>query len=292
MHIATLRGGGLAVIRGGQAIPLESGSPRETSMSMRELIGRYDEFAPSLARVERINGAEANGSAELDAPIRDPSKIWAAASNYQRGTAAPGEGRGRGDKPALSGEQILEMAFLKPPSAIVGPGEAIVIPRGAQTIFPELELCAVIGRTCRNASAAEALDFVFGYTIILDVTARGYGAGVDGRATRCVRKGFDSFAPLGPWITTRDEISDPQELWMRLWVNDELRQSATTGAMINDVATLVSYLSGVGTLEPGDLIATGNPDSPEYQHQLTDGDTIRAEIEGIGSMELSVAREE
>jgi 2-keto-4-pentenoate hydratase/2-oxohepta-3-ene-1,7-dioic acid hydratase in catechol pathway len=106
-----------------------------------------------------------------------------------------------------------------------------------------------------------------------------------------VRKGFETFAPIGPWITTKDEIRDPHNLLMRLWVNDELRQSAKTDAMVNDISVLVSYLSQVGTLYPGDLIATGNPDAPAFQKQLAPGDTLKAEIEGIGIMSLGVARE-
>ena len=106
-----------------------------------------------------------------------------------------------------------------------------------------------------------------------------------------MRKGFDSFAPVGPWITTRDEVRDPQNLMMRLWVNGELRQSAKTDAMVNGVADLVSYLSGVSTLYPGDLIATGNPDAPAFQKQLAPGDALKAEIEGIGAMNLTVGKE-
>ena len=157
---------------------------------------------------------------------------------------------------------MLEHIFLKPPSAVIGPGDSIVIPSNAETVFPELELCVVIGRECRNLSVDEAMDAVFGYSVILDVTARGYGSGRNLMGTRCVRKGFDTFAPVGPWIVTRDEIPDPQALEMRLWVNDDLRQSASTGGMINGVARLVSYLSEVGTLFPGDLIASGNPPTP------------------------------
>jgi 2-keto-4-pentenoate hydratase/2-oxohepta-3-ene-1,7-dioic acid hydratase in catechol pathway len=109
-------------------------------------------------------------------------------------------------------------------------------------------------------------------------------------ATRCVRKGYDTFAPCGPWITTRDEIRDPQSLTMQLWVNGQLKQSATTGGMINGVADLVSYLSRVSTLYPGDLITTGNPDAPDFQEKLVPGDVLKAEIEGIGSMNLYVGR--
>lgn len=108
--------------------------------------------------------------------------------------------------------------------------------------------------------------------------------------TRCVRKGFDTFAPVGPWIVTRDKIPDPQALEMRLWVNDDLRQSASTGGMINGVARLVSYLSEVGTLFPGDLIASGNPDAPAFQKQLAPGDELTAEIDGVGQLRVGVAR--
>ena len=106
---------------------------------------------------------------------------------------------------------------------------------------------------------------------------------------RCVRKGYDTFAPVGPLITTRDEIPDPQRLNLKLWVNGELRQSASTETMINGVSELVSFLSHVSTLEPGDLIATGTPDSPAHQRKLIAGDVMIAEIEGIGKMSLKVA---
>ena len=106
--------------------------------------------------------------------------------------------------------------------------------------------------------------------------------------TRCVRKGYETFAPIGPWIATRDEVPDPQGLLAQLWVNDELTQSATTQGMINGVAELVSYLSGISTLHPGDLIATGNPDSPQFQRSLEPGDRMRAEIQHIGTLNLTV----
>jgi 2-keto-4-pentenoate hydratase/2-oxohepta-3-ene-1,7-dioic acid hydratase in catechol pathway len=225
----------------------------------------------------------------LKAPVERPSKIWAAAGNYKRGSSGLDEARGRGTAGGATPQELLENTFLKPPSAIIGPEEDVVIPKGAQTIFPELELCAVIGKETRNVTREKALEAVFGYTIILDVTARGYGVGKSGLTSRCVRKGFDTFAPLGPWITTRDEIEDPQNLLMQLWVNDDLVQSARTDGMINGVAELVSYLSEVGTLYPGDLIATGNPDAPEFQRRLVPGDRLKAEIEGIGVLNLGVA---
>lgn len=212
-------------------------------------------------------------------------------ANYKRGSTGLDDARGRGTAGSATPEEILERTFLKPPSAIIGPEEDIIIPKEAETIFPELELCVVIGKKSRNLAKAQAVEAVFGYTIILDVTARGYGSGKGMPGSRCVRKGFETFAPIGPWITTKDEIADPENLWMQLWVNGELRQSAKTDAMVNSVAELISYLSHVGTLYPGDLIATGNPDAPAYQRQLAPGDTLKAELEGIGVMSLGVGRE-
>ena len=181
------------------------------------------------------------------------------------------------------------MTFLKPSSAIIGPEQSILIPKGERVVYPELELCVVIGKKARNISQAEAMDHVFGYTIMLDMTARGPNApGTGVGSCRSVRKGFETFAPIGPWITTRDEIPNPHRLAMNLWINGELRQSANTSGMINGVAELVSFLSEVTTLLPGDLISTGNPDSPEFQRKLVVGEKLKAEIENIGAMNLCV----
>ena len=185
----------------------------------------------------------------------------------------------------------MENIFLKPPSAIAGPEDNIIIPKNAESIFPELELCVVIGKKVRHLSKAQAMDAVFGYTIMQDVTARGFGKSKNMSGTRSVRKGFETFAPIGPWITTKDEIADPHNLWMKLWINGELKQSAKTDAMINDITTQISFLSQVTTLYPGDLLTTGNPDSPEFQEKLKPGDVLKSEIEGIGAMTNGVAKD-
>lgn len=292
MHLALLKPHDLAVIQDQSCIVVGAALARERVLpegpSMIDLIDRYDSLREQLERaIERGTPVKLDPN-QLKAPVEKPTKIWAAASNYRRGSSGLDEARGRGTARDLSPQDILEMTFLKPPSAVIGPEEEIVIPKSAETIFPELELCIVIGKKARNLSKEQALEVVFGYTIILDVTARGYGSGKNLPASRCVRKGFDTFAPLGPWITTKDEIPDPQNLTMRLRVNGELRQSARTDAMVNGVAELVSYLSLVSTLYPGDLIATGNPDAPSFQTQLQPGDVLKAEIEGIGAMNLRV----
>lgn len=295
MRLAAVKPNNLAVVKDNALIPIGETLAREGRLpqgsSMIDLITRYDSLKDWLEKAASGGAQVRLNPKQLSAPVERPSKIWGAASNYRRGASGLDSASGRGSAQEMTAEQIIETTFLKPPSAVVGPEADIVIPKNAETIFPELELCAVIGKEVRSISQQEALGAVFGYTIILDVTARGYGSNKSLVATRCVRKGFETFAPIGPWITTKDEIRNPQNLEMRLWVNGELRQSANTSAMINSVAELVSYLSAVSTLYPGDLIATGNPDSPSFQKQLAPGDVLKAEIQDIGSMNLYVVRE-
>ena len=295
MKFASIKPNEIAVIKNDRLVPVGHRLARHGALpqnfTMLDLIADYDRLKIAL------ESAVANGVAlDLDAnrlkpPVETPTKIWAAAGNYKRGSAGLGDARGRGSSAKTSPEELLENIFLKPPSSIAGPGDNILVPKNADSIFPELELCVVIGKKTRHVSKERAFDAIFGYTIMLDVTARGYGLSKNLSGTRNVRKGFESFAPIGPWITTRDEIPDPHNLWMKLWINNDLKQSAKTDAMINDIATQVSFLSEVTTLYPGDLISTGNPDSPEFQEKLKPGDILKAEIEGIGAMTLGVAKE-
>jgi 2-keto-4-pentenoate hydratase/2-oxohepta-3-ene-1,7-dioic acid hydratase in catechol pathway len=281
LRLASLQPFGIGVVTEDGVVPVES-------RTMAEVLEHWEGLRDQLAALPGSHTPVPLDKVRLGPPVPNPSKIWAAAGNYRRGTGDLGQGTGRGSGRSGDPRDLLHEVFLKPPSAITGPGAKIVIPANADTIFPELELCVVIGRKCRNLAPEDVWDAIFGYTIILDVTARGYGGG-SLQSTRNVRKGFETFAPIGPWIVTRDEIADPEKLAMRLWVNGKLCQSARTDAMINGVATLVSYLSGVTALLPGDLIATGNPDAPDFQQQLQPGDELKAEIEGIGSMILTVA---
>jgi 2-keto-4-pentenoate hydratase/2-oxohepta-3-ene-1,7-dioic acid hydratase in catechol pathway len=295
MKLATIKPNDLAIVKNDRLIPIGGTLSRDGALpggaTMVDLIANYDALKTRLediaAKAQSVN-LEAS---LLGPPVQNPSKIWAAAGNYKRGSQGLGDARGRGTAGKTSPEELLENIFLKPPSAIAGPEDKILIPRNADSIFPELELCVVIGKKARHLSKQRAFDAIFGYTIMLDVTARGYGLSKNLSGTRNVRKGFETFAPIGPWITTKDEIPDPHSVWMKLWINGELKQSAKTDAMINDIATQISFLSQVTTLYPGDLITTGNPDSPEFQEKLKPGDVLKAEIEGIGAMNLGVAKE-
>jgi 2-keto-4-pentenoate hydratase/2-oxohepta-3-ene-1,7-dioic acid hydratase in catechol pathway len=295
MKLASIKPHELAVVKHDSMILVGGHLARAGALpghfSMLDLIANYDDIKEVLESVSKTGSREKLDPVLLKPPVEKPSKIWAAATNYKRGSQGLSEARGRGTAGTATPQELLERIFLKPPSAITGPEQNIIIPKDAETIFPELELCVVMGKRARNLAKERAFDAIFGYTILLDVTARGYGSGKGLPGTRCVRKGFETFAPIGPWITTKDEISDPHNLWMKLWVNGELRQSAKTDAMVNDIATLVNYLSQVTTLYPGDLIATGNPDSPDFQKQLAPGDVLTSEIEGIGVMRLGVSKE-
>ena len=290
MKLAAIKPNELAIVEGEKLISIGELLPKGSTMI--DLITAYDSIKGKLAALAAGGTGVGLDAKLLKPPVENPSKIWAAAGNYKRGTAGLGDARGRGTAAQTSPEELLENIFLKPPSAIAGPEDNILIPKNAESIFPELELCVVIGKKARHVSKTRAFDVVFGYTIMLDVTARGYGLSKNLSGTRNVRKGFETFAPIGPWITTKDEIADPHNLWMKLWINGELKQSAKTDAMINDIATQISFLSEVTTLLPGDLLTTGNPDSPEFQEKLKPGDVLKSEIEGIGAMNLGVARQQ
>ena len=289
MKLASVKPNDLAIVVNDTLIPIVDVLPRGSTMI--DLIEQYDSIKEKLQALASSGRGVKLEHKRLKPPVERPSKIYAAAGNYKRGTGGLEDARGRGHASTVAPEELLENIFLKPPSAIAGPEDNIMIPKNAESIFPELELCVVIGKKARHLSKTQAMDAVFGYTIMQDVTARGFGRSKNMAGTRSVRKGFETFAPIGPWITTKDEIDDPHNLWMKLWINGELAQSAKTDAMINDIPTQISFLSQVTTLYPGDLLTTGNPDSPEFQAKLKPGDVLKSEIEGIGAMNQGVAKE-
>jgi 2-keto-4-pentenoate hydratase/2-oxohepta-3-ene-1,7-dioic acid hydratase in catechol pathway len=177
----------------------------------------------------------------------------------------------------------VPLLFLKPPSSVIGPGETIVLPPQSQKIEHEAELAVVIGKRGRWLDPENAKDFILGYTIANDVTARDLQRR-DGQWTR--GKGFDTFCPIGPWIETE---FDPADAVVTCSVNGELRQMGSTRDMVFSVRQLVAYISSVMTLEPGDVILTGTPSGVG---QLADGDHVRINIEGVGELHNNVRAEE
>lgn len=212
---------------------------------------------------------------EVIAPVPRPGKIVAVGRNYREHAAEEGV--------AVLPDPIV---FTKFPSSVVAPEAPITWRADASgQVDYEAELAVVIGTRCRDVAVADALDTVFGYTCLNDVSARDLQV-QDGQWVRA--KSLDTFCPLGPWVVTRDEIPDPMTLAIQCRVNGEVRQAATTGEMVHGVAELIAFCSRYFTLEPGDVIATGTPggvglfrDPPVF---LADGDVVEVEIEGIGTL--------
>jgi 2-keto-4-pentenoate hydratase/2-oxohepta-3-ene-1,7-dioic acid hydratase in catechol pathway len=215
-------------------------------------------------------------------PAVYPSKIMAIGRNY-----AEHASEGGSDLPKAP------LLFNKLPNALSAHNASIVLPGISEQVDYEAELAVVIGQTAKRVNEAEALDYVFGYSLINDVSARDLQFG-DGQWTR--GKSLDSFAPLGPFITTRDEIAEVQSLKIEGLLNGEVMQSSNTSKMIFKVAHLVSYLSQGITLKPGDVIATGTPDGVGIFRKppvlLKDGDVFEVKIEKLGVLRNQVVAAE
>ncbi len=227
-------------------------------------------------------------SAKLRAPIINPPAIWAAAANYRAHQAEMKVRVGAYDRTQLSADDLMAEVFLKPASSIIGPSGTVILPKISKHVDFECELCAVIGKTARNVSAEQALDYVFGYTLCWDISIRDPW-GVGGRHnTRNIRKGFDTFCGVGPWIVSKDEIREPQDVRITVEQNGKTVMQAHTGDMINGLRDLIRFLSSVTTLQPGTLITTGTPAGVS---KLAPGDHLKGTIDGVGTMELNVEAE-
>ncbi len=275
-HVSPL---GEALVRGGH---LRSGA---TMLEVIEVLA-HQPAAMQCARDAQHAGSPVPLSAvKLLAPIVNPPSLWAAAANYKAHQAEMRIKSGGPDRSALSKDDLMAEFFLKPTSSIIGPGDTITLPALSKHVDFECELCAVIGKRARNVTEEQALDHVFGYTMCWDISQRDpWGRGREN--TRNIRKGFDTFTALGPWIVTADEIDEPQDLALMVEQNGKPAMSAHTRDMICGVREHIRFLSGVLTLRPGDLITTG---SPAGVQKLTDGDRLKGRIEKIGEMELRVA---
>jgi len=231
---------------------------------------------------------------QLAAPVPRPGKILALAGNYR---AHIREGGGQ----VVDRDNSTPRVFIKPVSAVNHHQGIVRIPRRSNAVDYEIELGVVIGKRCRYLKAEDALEYVAGYTVFNDISARSLIIHENRRPREGDRwfdwlngKWFDTFAPMGPFLVTPDEIGDPQSLRMRLWVNGELRQDASTDQMIVTVAELLQWLTEFMTLEPGDVIATGTPAGVGHTTRtyLQSGDVIEAEIEKIGRLRTVVVRGE
>ncbi len=222
------------------------------------------------------------------APIDRPGKIICLAGNYREHIIESGF------EAPLDSDVITQQLFLKPATSLIGDGDDIVIRSNNVTLGWETELAVIIGKSGRDIDQSQAMDYVFGYTILNDISERGLNSRIENRKKRerdgffdwLAGKWFDGFAPCGPWIVTADEISDPHNLAISLTVNGELRQEGNTSEMIFRIPEQIAYTSSIMTLEAGDIISTGTPVGAGIggEASLKPGDELVCEIEKIGSL--------
>jgi 2,4-didehydro-3-deoxy-L-rhamnonate hydrolase len=253
-----------------------------------------DEANAALTWAQAYGGQFAHplDQVKLRAPIPCPGKLLCLAGNYashllEGGGTFPGK------------EKMIPRFFSKPCTSVVGTQDAIRVPASTGFADWELELAVVIGKTGRNLTPEQATHHIGGYTIFNDISARELTFRQelplqegDWFFDWLVGKWLDTFGPMGPWLTTADEVSRPDNLRMQLWYNGQLQQDANTGQMIFSPAEAIAFISQFITLQPGDIISTGTPAGVGHSKKLrlNPGDQIRGEIEGLGVLENSVER--
>ena len=293
MKICRYGDGAPGLIDGDSVYPLRealaaagAARPGATMAEVIDALASHPAAGKAIAAARR-GKADALSSAMLLAPIDDPPAIWAAAMNYGAHQVEMRERVGASIRSDMPPDDLMAELFLKPASSLIGPGGTVILPKIATHVDFECELCAVIGKTARKVPAEKALDHVYGYTLCWDISVRDpWGKGRNN--TRNIRKGFDTFCGLGPWIVTRDEIREPQDLHIDVEQNGRNVMKAHTADMINGLRDLIRFLSSVSTLRPGTLLTTGTPAGVS---RLADGDHLKGTISGIGTMELEVTAE-
>ena len=238
-------------------------------VGMNRLIRNYPQLAAALQLELQTKDGVPLEKVSLETPIPWPNKLLAYPVNYHDHAI----------EMASRGIANIQGFFLKANSSLSGPADAIELPAlPGREVHHECEIALVIGKQGRQIPVEEALDHLFGFSCLIDVTIRG-------KEERVMRKSYDTFTPVGPWIVTADEIPDPSDINMKLWVNDELRQQANTRDLIVNIPQMISIASSATTLYPGDLIAAG---TPAGVGRIVDGDIVTIEVEHVGRMRIPV----
>ncbi|MCW0000162.1 fumarylacetoacetate hydrolase family protein [Pararhizobium sp. YC-54] len=269
---------------------LRYGAPGAEKPAMLDADGQIRDLS---GHVSDIGGKDIDPAALAALAKLDPASLPLVSGTPRIGPCVTGTGKficiglNYADHAAESGMAVPPepVIFMKATSAIVGPNDDLLIPRGSEKTDWEVELGVVIGKTAKYVSEADALDYVAGYCTVHDVSERAFQIERSGQWTK--GKSCDTFGPIGPWLVTKDEIADPQNLNLWLKVNGETAQNGSTKTMVYGAAFLVSYLSQFMSLHPGDIISTGTPPGvgmgmkpPRY---LKAGDIVELGIEGLGS---------
>jgi 2-keto-4-pentenoate hydratase/2-oxohepta-3-ene-1,7-dioic acid hydratase in catechol pathway len=263
----------LGVMKGDNVVDVSDVVADIPNLEPQQLIsGLIINFGSYRQKLEAAVGA-ADGvpvsSVRVRPPLPKPGNIACMAVNYMED--------GTRDKPARI------QVFLKSPGAIIGPGDTMILPDTPATIFEgEAELALVIGKKATNVAAADAFDYIFGYTNFIDGSARGLG----GASVFHAMKSRDTFAPIGPYIVTADEISNPQNLQIQLRNNGDLKQNFNSDDMAHKIERCIEYITAIHSLEPGDIVATGT--NHRGLNPFQDGDLIELETEGLGRLLVNV----
>jgi 2-keto-4-pentenoate hydratase/2-oxohepta-3-ene-1,7-dioic acid hydratase in catechol pathway len=276
---------------------LRHGLPGQEKPGLLDSQGRIRDLS---AQVDDIGGATLLPDALQRIAALDPASLPLVEGNPRIGPCVARTGKficiglNYSDHAAETGATVPSepIIFMKATSAIVGPDDDLEIPRGSQKTDWEVELGVVIGKTAKYVSEADAMSHVAGYCLVNDVSERAFQTERQGQWTK--GKSADTFGPIGPWLVTRDEVADPQQLAMWLDVNGVRRQNGSTATMVYGVAHLVAYLSQFMSLQPGDIISTGTPPGvgmgmkpPVY---LKAGDSVTLGIEGLGTQTQRVVQ--
>ena len=264
----------LGVLRGDDVVDITDSVMEIPHADRRDLvlglITSFDTYRPRVEEAVERGMGRPLADVTLRAPIPRPRMIDCMAVNYM-------EDGTRSEPAPING-------FHKSPSAVIGPGDTMVLPDVPATIFEgEAELAVVIGKRASGVSAEQAMDHVFGYMNFIDGSARGLPPAGN---TFFQVKSRDGFAPIGPYLVTADEIADPQDLPVRLWVNGALKQDFSTSDMAHKIPRCIEWLSSIHTLEPGDIVATGT--NHRGLSAFQDGDRVELEIDGLGRLPIQV----
>ena len=238
---------------------------------MSGLIQRFDDYRSALEDAAASSEGVPVGDVRLRPPLPEPTRMVCMAGNYMESASR-----------ALVGDRD---AFLKSPSAVIGPGDTIVLPDvPAGHFHHEAELAIVVGKTTDHVDAVDAAEHMFGYVNFMDVSAREINP--NGSSSFFWQKSWDTFAPIGPAIVTRDEIADAQDLRIQLWINGEVRQDLSTSDMGRTCEEVLEFASWITTLKAGDVVSTGT--NHVGLSPIQDGDVIDMEIEGLGRLTVDV----
>lgn len=271
MKLALVEGQGLGIVRDDLVIDasaaVESYKARTSQELVETVIKNYGALQARFEELKKSGAGRPLSEVRLQAPVPRPGKIIAMGANYLEGTEGP---------------PLPIWSFFKSPEAIIGPGGTVELPDVEARVFHhEPELVLVIGRECRNVSPRDALDYVFGFTVGIDVSGR-----FPVLQQSLFNKSHVTFAPIGPWIVTADAVEDPQNLRIRLWVDDQPRHDFSTDDMGHRIRECIAYISAVTPLLPGDLVFTGT------NHQgigpIQDGETVTVEIAQVGRLVVKV----